>query len=370
MNPAMLEIVDLEAIAVSVPLRRPVTMSGEVVDRAQNLVVRVTDGDGRTGWGEAASAPLMTGETQQGMVAAARYIARRIKGLQIESVDGPAEFVSRAVYGNPGAKAAIEMALLDLLGQACNKPLHDLIGGSVRNRAPVLQMLSSDGTCPEQEQARQALDRGVRAFKVKVGRYGAEEDLARCEEVREAVGSRPRISADANEGFQREVAVDFCSGAKAAGLDFVEQPVPSNDLEAMRACAKASAVPIGADEGIRSISDIRKHHEAGAARGGSIKPLKLGIWNLLRAGRLMNEFAMHVNLAGKIAETGIGSAAIAHVAVSLPQLDWDVSVTNQYLQDDIVAEPVRVVEGRIAPPDAPGLGVEVARQKLDLYRVA
>ena len=366
----MLEIVDLEAIAVSVPLRRPVAMSGEIVDRAQNLVVRATDGDGRTGWGEAASAPLMTGETRQGLVAAARYMARRLKGLQIDSVDGPAEAVSRAMYGNPGAKAAIEMALLDLLGQAWKQPLHELFGGSVRSRAPVLQMLSSDGACPEPEQARRAFDRGVHAFKVKVGRYGATEDLARCEDVREAVGSQPRISADANEGFPREVAVAFCRGAEAAGLDFVEQPVPSDDLDAMRACAVASAVPIGADEGIRSISDIRELHEAGAARGGSIKPLKFGMSNLLRAGRLMNDLGMHVNLAGKVAETGIGSAAIAHVAVSLPQLDWDVSVTNQYLQEDIVAEPVRVVEGCIAPSDAPGLGVEVARQKLDRYRVA
>ena len=366
----MLEIVDLEAIAVSVPLRRPVKMSGETVDRAQNLVVRATDGDGRTGWGEAASAPLMTGETQQGMVAAARYIAKRLEGLQIGSVDDPAESVSSAMYGNPGAKAAIEMALLDLLGQACGEPLHELIGGPVRERATVLQMLSSDGARSELEQARQAFERGVRAFKVKVGRESAAEDLARCADVREAVGSHPRISADANEGFRREAAVAFCSGAKAAGLDFVEQPVPSNDLEAMRACAAASAVPIGADEGIRSISDIREHHEAGAARGGSIKPLKLGVRNLLRAGRLMHELGMHVNLAGKIAETGIGSAAIAHVAVSLPQLDWDVSVTNQYLEDDIVAEPVGVVEGCLVPPRAPGLGAEVAREKLDRYRVA
>ena len=366
----MLEIVDLEAIAVSVPLRRPITMSGETVDRAQNLIVRATDGDGRTGWGEAASAPLMTGETQHGMVAAARYMSRRLKGLQIDSVDSAAQSVSRVMYGNPGAKAAIEMALLDLLGQAYDQPLYELIGGPVRVRAPVLQMLSSYGTSPEQEQARRALDRGVHAFKVKVGLDGATEDLARCEVVREAVGSLPRISADANEGFRREVAVAFCSGAKAAGLDFVEQPVPSNDLEAMRACAVASAVPIGADEGIRGISDIRNHHEAGAARGGSIKPLKLGMWNLVRAGRLMNDLGMHVNLAGKVAETGIGSAAIAHLAVSLPQLDWDVSVTNQYLQDDIVAEPVRVVEGCLAPSDAPGLGVEVATRKLQLYRVA
>lgn len=366
----MLEIVDLEAFAVSVPLRRPVTMSREVVDRAQNLIVRVTDCHGRTGWGEAASAPLMTGETQKGMVAAARYMAKRLKGLRIGSVDDPRECISRAMYGNPGSKAAIEMALLDLFGQASGKPLHELIGGLVRKGAPVLQILSNDRSVPEHEQARRAVDRGVRAFKMKVGLDGVRKDLARCQAVREAVGSGPRISADANEGFRRDDAIAFSRGAEAAGLDFVEQPVPADDLEGMRACAAACGVPIGADEGIRSLSDIREHHGSGAARGGSLKPLKLGIGNLMRAGRLMDELGMHVNIAGKVAETGIGSAAIAHVAASVPQLDWDASITNQYLEDDIVADPVRVVDGAITPPDAPGLGIDVEWPKLDRYRVA
>ncbi len=309
----MLEIVDLEAFAVWVPLRRQVTMSGEVVDRAQNLIVRVTDCHGRTGWGEAASALLMTGDTRKGMVAAARYMAKRLKGLHIGSADDPRECVSRAMYGNPGSKAAIEMALLDLFGQASGKPLHELIGGLVRKGAPVLQILSNDRSVPEHEQARRAVDRGVRAFKVKVGlAYDVRKDLARCQAVREAVGSGPRISADANEGFRRDDAIAFSCGAEAAGLDFVEQPVPADDLEGMRACAAVCAVPIGADEGIRNLADIREHHGSGAARGGSLKPQKLGIGNLMRAGRLMDELGMHVNIAGKVAETVIGSAAIAH----------------------------------------------------------
>ena len=366
----MIEIVDLEAIPVSVPLRRPVVMSGETVDCARNLVVRVSDGHGRTGWGEAASAPQMTGETQEGMVAATRYMAERLKGLQIGSIEDLSTGISRAMYGNPGSKAAIEMALLDLLGKCCGKPLHELVGSRVRDTAPVLLMLSRVHGCPEPEQASNARDRGVRAFKMKVGFDSVLSSLARCEAVREAVGAGVRISADANEGFRRAEAIAFCIDAKAAGLDFVEQPVPGADLEGMRACALACGVPIGADEGIRSIADIQEHFESGAAKGGSLKPLKLGIGNLLRAGHLMSKLGMHVNVAGKVAETGIGSAAIAHIAVSLPQLDWDVSVTNQYLEDDIVAAPVREVNGAICPPDGPGLGIDVEGRKLDLYRAA
>lgn len=366
----MIEIVELEPMAVSVPLRRPITMSGEAVAHARNLIIRASDGTGRPGWGEAASAPLMTGETQEGMLAAARLLSRQLVGRRIESVAELQHRMDRVLFANSGAKAAIEMAVLDLLGRALDRPLHELIGGRVRDHASVLQMLSNNPACPEPEQARRALARGMRAFKIKVGMGDAGEDLARCLAVREAVGAGVRISADANEGFRRAEALAFVRGAADAGLDFVEQPVSADSLEDMRACAEVCPVPIAADEGIRSLSDIRTHHERGAAAGGSLKPLKLGIRNVMRAGRLMNELAMQVNLAGKVAETGIGSAAIAHIAVSIAQLNWDASITNHYLREDIVANPVAAVDGAIMPGDAPGLGVRVDGARLERYRVA
>ena len=65
----------------------------------------------------------------------------------------------------------------------------------------------------------------------------------------------------------------------------------------------------------------------------------------------------------------IASAAVAHIAVALPRLDWDASVTNQYLADDVVADSVRVVAGRLTATDAPGLGVEPDQTKLAKYRL-
>ena len=109
-------------------------------------------------------------------------------------------------------------------------------------------------------------------------------------------------------------------------------------------------------------------HEAGAAAGGSLKTIKLGgAIAVQEAGRLMNDLGMHVNLAGKLSETSIASAAIAHLAVALPRLDWDASVTNQYMTDDVVAEPIRVVDGTLDAPDAPGLGVVPDEAKLAKY---
>jgi muconate cycloisomerase len=153
------------------------------------------------------------------------------------------------------------------------------------------------------------------------------------------------------------------------GAKFFEQPVMGHDLAAMRACAEVCSVPIGADEGIHSIEDIQRHYDEGAAMGGSLKLIKLGsAAEVMNAGRLMQSLSMHVNLAGKTADTSIASATISHLAVALPTLDWDASVTNQYLADDVVKNPIRVVDGYIVTPDGPGLGIAVDEAKLEQYR--
>ena len=360
----MFRIAEFETRAARLPLAHSVAMSGERVSAAENLIVRVTDGEGNAGWGEAASAPLMTGETLPGMLAATQYCADRLIGKDIASIHEIPGRVDAVIHGNPGVKTALEMALLDLAGRRAGQPVYELLGGKVRERAPVVRLLSPAGGESEIDQVRRSLDEGIKAFKVKVGLGSVVEDLDRCRRVREAAGSEPRVSADANEGFRKADGVSFCRGAREAGLDFVEQPVRAADIAAMRFCANASTVPVGADEGFRNVEDIRRHHEAGAASGGSLKPLKLGIQNLMSAGFLMRQFGMKVNLAGKVAETSIGSAAIAHLAVALPQIEWDVSPTNQYLAFDIAAEPVTALRGSLAPADTPGLGIEVDAESL------
>ena len=89
-----------------------------------------------------------------------------------------------------------------------------------------------------------------------------------------------------------------------------------------RACVEAASIPISVDEGLRGLVAIQRHHDAGAAKGGSLKLIKLGgAFQVMAAARLMDSLGMHVNLADKTADTSIGSAAIAHAAVALPQLD-------------------------------------------------
>src|SRR5829696_4280631 len=104
----MVNIKNIEAIAVRIPLTNPIKMAGVELRSADNVLVRLETDQGLVGWGEAASAPSMTGETVESMTAAIRYLTPYVEGAALEDLDGIASMVDRALYGNNAAKSAIE----------------------------------------------------------------------------------------------------------------------------------------------------------------------------------------------------------------------------------------------------------------------
>jgi muconate cycloisomerase len=350
---------------ISLPLTKPLTMAKTTFSTAENVLVRVEDTDGTVGWGEAASAPSMTGETPESMLAAIAHMRPFLESLEVEDVGRFGTTVDGFMYGNSSAKAALDTAVYDLVGKREKKSVAELLGGVVRRDIPVLWMLAAADRVADVEAAKRMTADGFVAFKVKIGGAAPDADLERAAAVRAAIGKGPRISADANQGYTREMALRFAKGAQAAGLDFLEQPVAWKDVDGMALVAAATEVPVGTDEGVHSLEDIERHHRLLAARGGSLKTIKLGgLSAVMRCGQRMDELGMYVNLAGKVADSSVASAAIVHLAAALPQIDWDVSVTCQYIARDVVREPVRIEHGHARLPDGPGLGVEVDESKL------
>ena len=117
---------------------------------------------------------------------------------------------------------------------------------------------------------------GVTAYKIKVGIDTPENDAARTREICKVLGDGMLISADANQGYSVEQALTYVRAVNGSGLDFFEQPVAADELAGMAEVAAATDIAIGADEGIHSLDDIRRHHESKAARGVSLKAIKLG----------------------------------------------------------------------------------------------
>ena len=354
-------------VGIAAPLIGPIKMAKSQHTSAKSMLVRIEDTDGNTGWGEASEAPMMNGETVPGMIAAVLYLVPLLEGLEIPDPQIFVDIVTPMILGNHGAIAALDIAIYDLVGKRDRLPVYELLGGKKRDHVSALWMLAANEIEKDTLTARRKAQEGFSAFKIKAGINAISDDLDRCRAVRKVVGTFPRISADANMGLTFEDAIEFAQAAQSAGIDFIEQPIDSNDLSGM-AHINAAAGPAGvcADEGIRSLSDITRHFETKAATGVGLKAIKLGgLTRMLEAANCANDLALHVNIAGKVAETAVASAAIIHLAVAAPQVDWDISVTCQYVARDVADNPPTAVDGKLHVQDAPGLGIRIDEQAIE-----
>jgi len=349
----------VDAIPVALPLKKPMKMAGVTIPVAENVLVRIEADGGLVGWGEAAFAPTMTGDTQGSLVAAVRHLAPLLVGADAWTRAALMRRLAAALVGNTGAHCAIELALLDLLGRAANLPAVDLLGGAQRAAVAPMWLLGNATPAEDAAEARQKLAEGFRFFKVKVGVKSVEGDIGATRAVRNALGRELPICADANCGFSPADARRYLDETRDLALLFLEQPFGAHDLKGLAALARQTPVAIGADEGIHSLADISAHAEAGA-RGVSLKLIKLaGLSAAIEAARLAERLGLAVNVAAKIAESGIGSAAAVHLACAAPAVEWGVSLTHFYLAEDIVKRPLKIADGLVALPAGPGLGVEV-----------
>jgi muconate cycloisomerase len=359
----------IDAIPVALPLKTPMKMSAETITAAQNLLVRIEAADGTVGWGEAAAAPTMTGDTQGGLVAAVRdHLAPMLVGKDARDWPVLRLALHRALLGNGGAHSAVEMAVLDLLGRASGVRLIDLVGRARRNGVKPMWLLGNKTADEDVAEAHARQKQGFEFFKLKIGVKPLAKEIAIAFAVREALPETP-LCADANCGLTLAAARSYVEKTRKARLMFVEQPLAYDDVEGLKKLARSTKVPIGVDEGIHSFADITTSARAGAG-GVSLKLIKLGgITAAVEAGKLCQRLGLSVNIAAKIAESSISSAAALHLACAVPKADWGVSLTHFYLAEDIVRRPLPLAGGMVALPEGPGLGVEVDEATVERFRV-
>jgi muconate cycloisomerase len=352
-------------------MKKPVVMAGEEVRRADNVLVRIATDTGLVGWGEAASAPVMTGDTIESLIAAVRHLASTLTGRDPRDVDGAHAAMDARMYGNHGAKAAIDIALHDLSGLASGRPVHALIGEKRRDRMPLLGVIGGGDFEGDLHDAAAKKTDGFTAFKIKVGIDTPARDADRTHAICGVLGRDVLISADANQGFDRDSALAYVRAVDDSGLGFFEQPVAADDLDAMAAVAAATSIAIGADEGIHSFGDIRAHRAAHAARGASLKAIKLGgVRALADAGRLCGELGMAVNISCKTGESSVACAAALHAACVIPNLDWALTLTHTGIAADVTPSPIETARGHVHALERPGLGVSVDLDLVQRHRIA
>ncbi len=371
LHPA-LRIARVEAMAISLPLARPVLMGGgQRIERSESLLVRIIAQDGRTGWGEASAAPTMTGETLGGMVAAVRdRIGPVLAGSDALRRLALDRRMAEAAPADTSARAACDAAVHDLVGQHLGVPVATLLGGALRGHVAVMHLLANPTLDEDLAEAASRAREGITLFKLKVGVKPVAEEIAVLSRMREHLGAGCGLCADGNTGMRRDDAIAYARAAGASGLLFLEQPLADDDLDGALAVAGERSVGLCADESAHSLRHVMDWHAAGAITGVNLKTLKLGgLTGLMRAATVADALGLHVNLACKAGESSVGTAALVHLGYCVPNLDWGITPSSHYLAEDIVRSPLRPDRGSLALPSAPGLGVCVDEAAVARFRI-
>jgi muconate cycloisomerase len=236
---------------------------------------------------------------------------------------------------------------------------------------PLLGVIGGGDYAGDLHDAEKKKAAGFTAYKIKVGIDTPANDAARTRDICKVLGGGMLVSADANQGYSTEQALAYVQTVKGSGLGFFEQPVMADDLPGMATVAAATDIAIGADEGIHSLEDIRRHHERKAARGVSLKAIKLGgIRALTEAGRLCDRLGMSVNISCKTGESSVACAAATHVAAVIPSIGWGLTLTHTGLAEDVAVSPFPTAKGHADSLDRPGLGIDVDEDRVRQHRVA
>ena len=370
-----MKITGIECIPVSVPIRPELAIraKGGCHSVSPFLLVRVHTDEGIDGLGEVSCTPRWSGEDQ---FTAAHFIRSILEpALADQDPRGIEALTIRmrgALFGHPFTKAALEMALWDILGKAAGLPVYRLLGGPVRETVPTKWSISGVEPARAAGIARWALEQGFTTMKVKVG-IDPVQDVARVRAVREAVGPGIRLGVDANGAWSPSTAVTMIRRLCESGIYFAEQPVPPGDPTWLAEVRRQVEVPVLADESVYSPQDALAMVRAGAADAFSVYVGKSAGIGPARKVAAIAESALLGCTVGSNLEMGVGTAAMIHLAMATPGITADEFpcdiIGPLYYTDELLTEPLALGGGRAAPNERPGLGVELDEEKVRRYRV-
>lgn len=370
-----MNITRIEAIPICVPLKKGMTTKtahGEHVV-SDYVIVKVHTDDGLVGLGEATLAPRWSGETQVGcLVVIDQLIAPALVGQDAAKIHELRQNMDRVIKLNPFTKCAVEMALWDIAGKAVDKPVHQLLGGKLRDEIPIKLVIGAFDRDDVYRLTEHFLSWGVKCLKVKTG-IAPEEDLSRVGHVRKVAGPNMPITIDSNCGWSVPTAKAVLAKLPAFDVKLAEQPIPPGDFEALAEVRRSTPIPIMADESVFTLTDAWNLCSHRAADVLSVYPGKHGgLWGTLEIAQVAKAAGIACSIGSNL-ELGIGTAAMLQIGAILPALDAAAYpcdlVGPVYHESDLLTKPLSIGPAAATIPDGPGLGVELDESLLKRYRV-
>jgi len=356
-----MKITGVELYKLDVELKEPFRISLGTITHSPKVIVVVNTDAGISGQGESDPYAPITGTTRETDIALARDIVKLIKGQNPLGIQHLNRLINHNFKTNPTIKAAFDMAFYDILGKAAGLPLFRLFGG-VDPQFITDVTVSLDKPEIMARKAAEWAGKGFDRIKIKLGE--AETDEERMRLIRDAVGPRVKIQADANQGWSVTEAVDVLNRIEKYGLELIEQPVAWWDLRGMKFVRDHVGVPVMADESLRTAQDAIEMIRLEAVDQFNIKLMKSGgILEALRIADIAHGAGIPC-MVGCMDEVRLSLTAAAHVVASRENIvyaDLDMAL---FMTEDPVEGGIVYDGGRITLPEEPGLGARIKPEVL------
>jgi muconate cycloisomerase len=357
---------------VDLPLRRPHRFRDTSMDAQAVLLVRVRTRDGVVGAGEGVvpGGPWWGGESVETMqVIVERYLTPLVVGEDLARLPALRARMDRMVAANPFAKCALETAMWDAWARTLGLPLHTLLGGRCRDSLPVTWAIGAADPDLVVEEAMARVESGRHAsIKLKMGALPPEADTARVEKVASSLAQVTSVRVDLNGAWDELTATRLLPRLEQAGIDLVEQPTPAWDVDALARLSALLAVPVMADESLRSDHDALT---LAARRAADVFSLKIGKSGGFLATQRIAAVAAAAGIpchGGTGIESSLGTLAGAHLLTTLPAVTYGSELFGPLLMTDgLLAEPLEYRDGALHLPDGPGLGIDLDEDRVARY---
>ena len=364
-----MRISEVRTEILSCPLAEPVPWPYGVWEGVSVVLVELHTDEGLIGYGESG--------VYQPPAEATENVIQGIAHLLVGEDPFDSERIALKLrqYGGWGyaprfgfrALAGVDTALWDLMGKAVQLPVYKLLGGRVRDRIGFMRFVTEASPEAMAAQAKDAVAAGHRTLYLK---YTTVEKLvAALEAIRTAVLEEPNIRIDFNQTLSPGAAVRIIRQLEPFGIEYIEQPVLESDVEGLAYVRRSVAVPIASDESTHTLGGLHRVIHAGAADIIGIDPRGLGsLWDAKRAAGIAAAAGLPT-VARAATELGLGQALFLHYIVSTPSMVYDnqtayhLVLANDYLPPGTL----QFVDGAMAVPEGPGLGVEPDPERVASY---
>ncbi|TPN38837.1 mandelate racemase [Mesorhizobium sp. B2-3-3] len=340
-------------------------MASDTVRNLDSTLVEVTTEDGLSGWGETCPiGPVYQPQHALGARAAIAEMAPGLVGEDTSSMRRLAKRMDERLNGHNYAKAALDIALLDLAGQRLGVPVSTLLGGALTDRVP--SYYSTIVGAPD-ETARIALDKvkaGYPRLQIKIGGRDLEQDVATVHKVWEAVGFKARIAVDANRGLTAAAALHIDRLCQAIPFVFEQ---PCNTMEEVAGLKGRVTHPIYLDENTEDLNAVLRAVSSGIADGFGLKVTRLGGLTRMVTVRDLCAIRSLPHSCDDAWGGDIIAAACVHLAATVePRRFEGAWIAQEYIEGHTdPANPIVIENGHIRVPQMPGLGVKPERSQLN-----